>query len=138
MVLGRDERGRTMANLTTLAGNLTRDPEIRYGGDGSAACHFGIAVDRRWKDKSSGEWREEASFFEVVCWRDLAEHVAMSLPKGARVLVTGRLEQKSWQAGDGTQRTRVEVVAEEVAASLRYRPLEVPAPERAHEAEPAF
>lgn len=127
-----------MTNLTTLAGNLTRDPELRYSGDGAAACHFGIAVDRRWKDKHSGDWREETSFFDVVCWRDLAEHVAMSLPKGARVLVTGRLEQKTWQSEDGVSRSRVELVADEVAASLRYRPLEVPAPERNQETGSVF
>ena len=127
-----------MANLTTLTGNLTRDPDLRYSGDGAAACHFGIAVDRRWKDKVSGDWREETSFFDVVCWRDLAEHVAMSLPKGARVLVAGRLEQRTWQSEDGATRSRVELVADEVAASLRYRPLEVPAPQREHEGEPAF
>ena len=127
-----------MANLITWAGNLTRDPELRYAAEGSASCHFGLAVDRRWKDRDSGEWREETSFFEVVCWRDLAEHVAMSTPKGARVLLTGRLEQRTWQNEEGTSRSRVEVVADEVAASLRYRPLEVPSPSREHEAEAAF
>jgi single-strand DNA-binding protein len=126
-----------MANLTTLAGNLTKDPELRYAADGSASCTFSVAVDRRWKDRQSDEWREEVSFFDVVCWRDLAEHVAMSLAKGARVLLAGRLEQHSWQTPEGAHRSRVELVADDVAASLRFRPVEVPTVP-AHDAEAAF
>jgi len=70
---------RTMSNTTTLSGNLTRDPEIRYTREGQASATFGLAVNRRWQSRGSDEWEEVTSFFEVVCWRDLAENVALSL-----------------------------------------------------------
>ena len=79
-----------MSNSTTICGNLTREPEIRYTKEGQATTQLGVAVNRRWQDKTSGEWQEATSFFDVVCWRDLAENVALSLSKGMRVVVTGR------------------------------------------------
>lgn len=111
-------------NTTTLAGNLTRDPELRYVNDDVATCSFSMAVDRRWRDRATGSWEESTSFFDVTCWRELAEHVALSLNKGARVLVTGRLEQRTWTTEDGTVRNRVELVADEVGSSLRFGALE--------------
>jgi single-strand DNA-binding protein len=114
-----------MSNTTTLAGNLTRDPEIRYTRDGQANATFGLAVNRRWQPRGSEEWEEATSFFDVVCWRDLAENVALSLVKGSRVLVTGRLDQHVWETELGERRSRVEISAEEVAASLRFATVEV-------------
>ena len=122
-----------MSNQAVLTGNLTRDPEIRYLRDGVATASFGLAVDRRWQDRTTGEWSESTSFFDVSCWRELAEHVALSLERGARVVVAGRLEQRSWTAEDGGQRSRVELVADDVGCSLRYRALEAQ-PEREAEA----
>ena len=128
-----------MTNLSVLSGNLTRDPEIRYLKDGTATCSFGVAVDRRWQDKATGEWAEVTSFFDVVCWRELAEHVALSLTRGSRVLLAGRLEQRSWSGDDGRVRSRVELVAEDVGCSLRFGPLgSGPSTESADEVEPAF
>ena len=115
-----------MANTTVLSGNLTGDPDLRHLRDGTATASLSLAVDRRWQDRETGAWAEATSYFDVVCWRDLAEHVASSLEKGARVVVTGRLEQRSWTGEDGRVRTRAEVVADEVAVSLRFAPVRRP------------
>jgi len=87
-------------------------------------------VNRRWQPRGSDEWEEATSFFDVVCWRDLAENVALSLVKGARVIVTGRLEQHSWETENGERRSRVEVTAEEVGPSLRFATAEISRTER--------
>ena len=97
---------------TTVVGNLTDDPEVRYTEGGIALARFRVAV--------SGRREQEASFFTVVVWRDQAEHAAQSLSKGSRVVVIGRLQQRSWTAADGSARSAVEVVAEELVPSLRW------------------
>ena len=124
-----------MSNTTTLSGNLTRDPEIRYTRDGQANATFGLAVTRRYQHGRDAEWEETTSFFDVVCWRDLAENVALSLVKGSRVVVTGRLEQHTWETDAGERRSRVEVVAEDVGASLRFATAEVTRTDRRGAAE---
>jgi single-strand DNA-binding protein len=96
----------------SFAGNLTDDPEVRYTEAGIARAMFRVAV--------SGRREQEPSFFTVVVWRDQAEHAAESLGKGSRVVVVGRLQQRSWAAEDGSARSTVEVVAEELGASLRW------------------
>ena len=96
----------------SFAGNLTDDPEVRYTESGIARAMFRVAV--------SGRREQEASFFTVVVWRDQAEHVAESLSRGSRVVVVGRLQQRSWTAEDGSARSVVEVVAEELGPSLRW------------------
>ena len=106
-------------NTVTIAGNLTRDPELRFLDGGAATAGFGIAVSRRWFDKTKNDWNEVTSFFDVVCWRTLADNVAETLKKGDRVIVTGRLEQRSWEK-DGEKRSKVEIVADEVASSLKF------------------
>ena len=128
-------------NTVTIAGNLTRDPEIRYTRDGQATTTFGLAVNRRWQNRQSQEWEESTSFFDVVAWRDLGENVALSLTKGARVTVSGRLEQRSWETDDGERRSKVELVADDIGPSLRFATAEVqrtqrqPADAETHEAE---
>jgi single-strand DNA-binding protein len=114
-----------MANTTTITGNLTREPEIRYTREGQASTQFGVAVNRRWQDRSTQEWQEATSYFDVVCWRDLAENAALTLTKGMRVVVTGRLEQRSWETEEGEHRSKVEITAEEVGPSLRFATAEV-------------
>jgi len=109
-----------MSNTTTVTGNLTRDPEVRYTKEGHANAQLGLAVHRRWMDRETKEWEESTSFFDVVCWRELAENVAMTLGKGMRVMVTGRLEQRSWETDQGERRSKVEIIAEGVGASLRF------------------
>ena len=103
----------------------------RHLRDGTASATFTVAVDRRWQDRATGAWAEATSYFDVACWRDLAEHVALSLAKGARVVVTGRLEQRSWTGEDGRVRTRAEVVADDVGLSLRFSPIGVEEPSMA-------
>ncbi len=103
-----------MSNTTTITGNLTREPEIRYTREGQATAQLGVAVSRRWQDRTTQEWQEATSFFDVVCWRDLAENVALSLSKGMRVVVTGRIEQRSWETDEGEHRSKVEIVADEI------------------------
>jgi len=96
----------------SFAGNLTDDPEVHYTQDGIARAMFRVAV--------SGGRDQEPSFFSVIVWRDQAEHAAQSLSKGSRVVVVGRLQQRSWTAEDGSARSVVEVVAEELGPSLRW------------------
>ena len=110
---------------TTIAGNLTRDPEIRYTRDGQATTSLSVAVNRRWQNRQTQEWEESTSFFDIVCWRDLAENVALSLTKGARVVVTGRLEERRWETEDGETRSKVELVADEIGASLRFATVDI-------------
>ncbi len=106
-------------NTITVMGNLTRDPELRYTPSGAAVANLAIAVSRKWKDRSD-EWTEETSFFEVTTWNTLAENVAESLTKGARVIVTGRIEQQSWETPDGEKRSAVKIVADDIGPSLRW------------------
>ncbi len=115
---------------TTVIGNLTRDPEIRYTREGQATTQLGVAVNRRWQNRETQEWEEATSFFDVICWRELAENVALSLAKGMRVVVTGRLEQRSWETEEGERRTKVEIVADEVGPGLRFATADVQRVER--------
>jgi single-strand DNA-binding protein len=101
----------TEANVS-FAGNLTEDPEVGYTESGIARAMFRVAV--------SGRREQEASFLTVIVWRDQADHAAQSLSKGSRVVVAGRLQQRSWTAEDGSGRSVVEVVAEELGPSLRW------------------
>lgn len=117
-----------MDNTITLVGNVTRDPEVRYTPAGQAHTFFGLAVNRRWK--KGDQWEEQTSFFNVTAWRELAENVAESVKKGTRVVVTGRLEQREFEK-DGQKRSTVEVVADEVAPSLRWATVQVQRNERA-------
>src|SRR3954464_7275287 len=107
-------------NSITVVGNITRDPEMRFTPSGVSKVTFGVAVNRSWRNQQSNEWEEQTSFFNVVCWRELADNVGASLKKGTRVVVTGRLEQRSWETEQGEKRSGVEIVADEVAPSLRF------------------
>lgn len=119
-----------MSNTVSIVGNLTREPEMRFTPSGAALCSFGIAVNRRWRNSSTNEWEEEVSFFDVTCWRELAENVAESLTKGTRIVVVGRLEQRSWETDSGEKRSKVEIVADDVAPSLRWATAQVTRNER--------
>ena len=105
-------------NTVSIVGNVTRDPELRFTPSGAPVCTFGVAWNRRYE--RSGEQVEEVSFFDVTCWRSLAENVAESITKGTRVIVYGRLDQRSWDTPEGERRNKVEIVADEVAPSLRW------------------
>ena len=117
-------------NTVTLVGNVTRDPELRYTPSGQAVATFGLAVNRRWQNRQTQDWEEQVSFFDIKCWAQMAENVGESVQKGTRVLVTGRLEQRSWETDNGDKRSKVEVVADEIAPSLRWATAEVTKNER--------
>jgi|SRR5579862_7463445 single-strand DNA-binding protein len=120
----------TDTNSITISGNITRDPEMRYTPSGVSKVTFGVAVNRSWRNQNSQEWEEQTSFFNVVAWRQLAENVGASLAKGSRVIVSGRLEQRSWETDQGEKRSIVEIVADDIAASLRFATAEVHKVER--------
>jgi single-strand DNA-binding protein len=117
-------------NTVTLVGNITRDPELRFTNTGQATSTFGLAVNRRWQNRQTQEWEEATSFIDVVCWREMAENAAESLTRGARVIVTGRLDQRSWETPDGDKRSKVEVVADEIGPSIRWATAQVTKNER--------
>lgn len=104
-------------NSITVVGNLTRDPELRYTQSGKATVTVGVAVNRSYQ--VNGEWQEATTYMNVVAWDQLAENIAASLTKGARVMATGRLDVREYEGRDGVKRTAVEIVADDVAASLR-------------------
>jgi len=120
----------TDTNSITISGNITREPEIRYTPSGVSKCSFGVAVNRSWRNQQTQEWEEQTSFFNVVAWRQLAENAGSSLQKGSRVTVTGRLEQRSWETEQGEKRSVVEIVADDIAASLRFATVEIHKVER--------
>ena len=112
-----------MANetMTTIVGNLTADPELRFTPNGVAVANFTVASTPRTFDRQSGEWRDgDALFLRCTAWRDPAEHIAESLTRGDRVVVQGRLRQRSFETRDGDKRTVVELDVDEVGPSLRY------------------
>ena len=117
-------------NTITVVGNVTRDPELRYTPSGQANLRLGIAVNRRWQNRQTNEWEEQVSFFDVKCWAQMAENVSESLGRGTRVVVSGRLEQRSWETDNGDKRSKVEVVADEIAPSLRWATAQVTKNER--------
>jgi single-strand DNA-binding protein len=120
----------TDSNSITISGNIPREPEMRYTPSGVSKVTFGVAVNRSWRNQQTQEWEEQTSFFNVVAWRQLAENVSASLTKGSRVVVSGRLEQRSWETESGEKRSIVEVVADDVAPSLRFATAEVHKVER--------
>jgi single-strand DNA-binding protein len=106
-------------NSVVLVGNLVEDPELRFTPSGVQMTRLRLAVNRRWRDQQ-GEWQEDTSYFTGTLWRDHAENAAESLQKGMRVIVVGRLEQRSWETQDGEKRSTVEVSIEEIGPSLRW------------------
>ena len=113
-----------MADSTvTITGSLTRDPELRFTQGGRGVATIGVAVNYRFQ--RNNEWVEEVSFFNVTAWGSLGENAAASLTKGARVIVTGRLQQRSYETQQGEKRSVVEIVADEIGPSLRWATAQV-------------
>ena len=110
-------------NMVEITGNVTRDPEIRFTQSGVALVQFGVAWNRKVDDT------DEAHFFDVVAWRELAENVAQSVTKGMRVVVAGRLQHRTWETDEG-KRSKVEIVADEICPSLRWASADVTRNER--------
>lgn len=118
-------------NTVTLVGNVTRDPELRFTPSGTASVSFGLAVNRKWQNRNTQEWEEEVSFFDVTAFASLAENAAESVGKGDRVVVNGRLRQNTWEdKNTGDKRSKIEVVADEIAPSLRWASASVTKNER--------
>jgi single-strand DNA-binding protein len=112
-----------MAGETTITvvGNLTADPELRFTPSGAAVANFTVASTPRTFDRQSGEWKDgEALFLRCNIWRQAAENVAESLTRGMRVVVQGRLRQRSFDTKEGEKRTVIEMEVDEVGPSLRY------------------
>ncbi len=107
-------------NTVTVVGNVTRDPELRFTPNGAAVTSFGLAWNRKGQNDE-----EIVSFFDVTCWSGLAENVAESISKGDRVVVYGRLDQRSWESQEGERRSKVEIVADDVSPSLRWATVEI-------------
>ena len=107
--------------VITVIGNLTADPELRFTPSGAAVANFTVASTPRTFDRQSNEWKDgDTLFMRCSVWREAAENVAESLTKGTRVIVTGRLVQRSYETREGEKRTVVELQVDEVAPSLRY------------------
>jgi len=107
--------------IITVVGNLTADPELRFTPSGAAVANFTVASTPRTFDKNSNEWKDgDALFLRCAIWRQAAENVAESLTRGARVVVTGRLKQRSFETKEGEKRTVVELDVDEVGPSLKY------------------
>ncbi len=107
--------------VITVVGNLTADPELRFTPSGAAVANFTVASTPRTFDRQSGEWKDgDALFLRCNVWRQAAENVAETLTRGARVVVQGRLRQRSFETREGEKRTVVEMEVDEVGPSLRY------------------
>ena len=107
--------------VITVVGNLTADPELRFTSSGAAVANFTVASTPRTFDRASGEWKDgEALFLRCNIWRQAAENVAESLTRGSRVVVQGRLKQRSFETREGEKRTVVELEVDEIGPSLRY------------------
>jgi single-strand DNA-binding protein len=112
-----------MAGDTTITviGNLTDDPELRFTSSGAAVAKFRLASTPRVMDKTSGEWKDgEPLFLACTVWRQVAENVAESLQRGARVIVSGRLRQRTYETKEGEKRTVIDLEVDEIGPSLRY------------------
>jgi len=107
-------------NTVTVVGNVTRDPELRFTPNGAAVTSFGLAWNRKGQNDE-----DVVSFFDITCWSGLAENVAESIHKGDRVVVYGRLDQRSWENPEGERRSKVEIVADDVSPSLRWATVEI-------------
>lgn len=117
-------------NTITVSGNITRDPEIRFTPSGQSVCSFSVAVNRSWQNRQTQEWEEQTSFFDVKAWGQLGQNISDTVAKGSRVVVSGRLEQRSWETEQGERRYAFEIVADDVAVSLLYATAEISKNER--------
>jgi len=99
-----------------IIGNATRDPEMRYTPNGQAVTSFGVATNRRWTDRNTGEMQEQVEFHDITAWGKLAENISQIVKKGAPVYVEGRLQTRSWEGQDGAKRQKTEIIADNIIA----------------------
>lgn len=110
-----------MSSASTIIGNLTREPELRFTQSGVPMLSFSVAVNKNKKNKQNGEWEKETSYFDCVAFNENAENVASSCTKGSRVIVIGYLQQRTWEDKDtGANRSKVELVVDEIGPSLKW------------------
>lgn len=122
----------------TVVGNLVADPELRFTPNGAAVANFRIASTPRQFNRDTNQWEDgEPLFLTCNCWRQLAENVAESLAKGMRVIVTGNLKQRSYQAKDGTDRRVYEIDVQDVGPSLKYAVAQVQSTQRNQQQQPS-
>lgn len=107
-------------NTSTVVGNLTRDPELRFLNSGNAVVKFSLAVNHRWMNNQTKEWEEKANFFDCTAWGKLAENIADTFNKGDRVIVMGRLDLQQWTTDDNQKRSKVEIVVEAAGPDLLW------------------
>src|SRR5919205_3619610 len=100
-------------NTITVVGNVTRDPELRFTPGGAPVATCGLAWNHRTTNRQTNETEEQVSFFDITCWRQLPENGAESVTKGMRVVVYGRLQQRSWESAPGERRSKVEIIADD-------------------------
>lgn len=118
-------------SAVTLIGTVSRDPQMKYLPNGTPVAEFGLVYNKRRKNQETNQWEDgDAQFYDIKCWRGLAENVAESIQKGNRVIVFGELEFRSWQADDGSKRNKIEVVAEAVGPDLLWATAQVQKVER--------
>lgn len=106
-----------------LSGNATKDPELRFTTGGRAVASFGLAVNRRYQ--VNNEWQDSVAFHNIVVWGEMAERVAASFTKGARMIVSGRIEQRDWEDKEGNKRVSMEVIADDIGASVKWATVEI-------------
>ena len=112
--------------IITVVGNLTAPPELRFTASGAPVANFTVASTPRTFDRQTNEWKDgEALFLSCSIWRDAAENVTESLDKGTRVIVQGKLKQRSYETRDGEKRTSIELEVDEIGPSLRYATAQV-------------
>lgn len=112
-------------NSISVVGNLTKDPELKFLDGGDAVLRFGLAHNRRYQNPKTQQWEDKVAYFEVVAFKDLAENCSKSLAKGYRVIVVGRLDQRSWEDREGGKRSTTEIVADAVGPDLRFVTAEI-------------
>lgn len=105
-------------NEVRLLGNITSDIEMRFTNSGTAVASFGVATNRRFKQ--GDEWKDETDFHNIVVWANLAQGLAQRAKKGTRVLITGRLQTRSWEGQDGQKKYRTEIIADDIMLIDRY------------------
>lgn len=122
-----------MSSFVSIVGNLTRDPELKQLANGGCVCDIGVAVNKRWVDRHTNEQKESTSFFDVVCYGDTAQNVAVSLSRGMRVMVNGYLQQDRWETDSGDNRSKIKIQVQDIGPTLRFATAKVIKTQRDHD-----
>tara|TARA_R110000764_G_scaffold148376_1_gene236276 strand:+ start:3406 stop:3828 length:423 start_codon:yes stop_codon:yes gene_type:complete len=107
-------------NIINIVGTIGKEPELRYTTSGRGICSFSVATNRKWKNKQNDKWEEETCWHNIVAWAELGENAAASLVKGNRVMVSGRLSNRSYDDREGNKKYITEIIADNIGAELRF------------------